>query len=178
MPPWIDSGRARSHEVDLRWARALHRGAARPQLVSLFSVFSRLGGPLTWVLVLLALPWLGGARGPALAWSALGLGAANLLLYWGLKRSTRRERPFRQCQDIRECVVADDLFSFPSGHALHACAYAALLSGAFPALAPWLWSFAALVALSRVVLGVHFPSDVLAGAAIGMTTGSLAWWLT
>ena len=44
-------------------------------------------------------------------------------------------------------------------------------------LAPLVWSFAVLVGLSRVVLGVHYPSDVLAGAAIGIATGGVTWWV-
>lgn len=173
--PWFVSGRARSLELDRRCARALHRGAARPRLESFFMLFSHLGDASTWVVVTLALPLLGGAQGTLLALLGLALGALNLLIYWSLKQITRRERPFRQCTDIRECVHAEDLFSFPSGHALHAFAFAMLLSGAYPALAPLVWSFAVLVGLSRVVLGVHYPSDVLAGAAIGVATGSLTW---
>jgi undecaprenyl-diphosphatase len=101
------------------------------------------------------------------------LGAVDLVIYYALKRSTRRQRPFERCDDIHACLKVPDAFSFPSGHTLHAFAFALLLSAFHPALAPLLWSFAALVGLARVVLGLHFPSDVVFGAVIGTATASL-----
>lgn len=61
-----------------------------------------------------------------------------------------------------------DPFSFPSGHATAALAVAAALSLAYPVLTPGLALLAAAVAASRVVLGVHHVSDVLAGASLGL----------
>lgn len=172
MPPWLDSGRLRGAELDLRGAQALHRAAARPLLLHLLALCSRLAdGPL-WVALIVLLPWLseGGGREAGLM---LLLGAVNLAVYYTLKRSTRRQRPFERCHDIRACLKVPDAFSFPSGHTLHAFAFAMLLASFHPALAPLLWGFAALVGLSRVVLGLHFPSDVLFGALLGTATASL-----
>ncbi|KQY88877.1 phosphatase PAP2 family protein [Pelomonas sp. Root1444] len=172
MPPWLDSGRLRGAELDLRGAQALHRAAARPLLLHLLALCSRLAdGPL-WVALIVLLPWLseGGGREAGLM---LLLGAVNLAVYYTLKRSTRRQRPFERCHDIRACLKVPDAFSFPSGHTLHVFAFAMLLASFHPALAPLLWGFAALVGLSRVVLGLHFPSDVLFGALLGTATASL-----
>lgn len=158
--------------MDLRGAQALHRAAARPLLLHVLALCSRLAdGPL-WVGLMLLQPWVkaGGGRQAVLM---LLLGAVNLALYYSLKRSTRRQRPFERCDDIRARAKVPDAFSFPSGHTLHAFSFALLLSAFYPALAPLLWSFAALVGLSRVVLGLHFPSDVLIGAAVGTATASL-----
>jgi undecaprenyl-diphosphatase len=172
MPPWLDASRLRGAALDLRGAQALHRAAAWPLVRGLLRGCSRLAdGPL-WVALIVVMPWLepdGGRHAGRL----LALGAVNLALYYALKRSTRRPRPFECCDGIRACGRVPDAFSFPSGHTLHAFAFAALLSGLHPALAPWLWSFAVLVALSRVVLGLHFPSDVAAGAVLGIGTGAL-----
>jgi undecaprenyl-diphosphatase len=60
-----------------------------------------------------------------------------------------------------------DRFSFPSGHTMHAVAFSLIAATTFPELAWPLWSFTVLVALSRPMLGLHYPSDVLAGALLG-----------
>lgn len=170
---WLAAGRARGGALDRRCAVALHRAAAYPFALRLLQACSRLAdGPL-WVSLLLLLPLTGVA---GLHWALLVLvtGSVNLLIYWAVKRGTRRPRPFRQHPGlIRARARAPDLFSFPSGHTVHAVAFALLLSAAYPALAPLLWGFAALVGASRVVLGLHYPSDVLAGAVIGAVTASL-----
>ena len=60
-----------------------------------------------------------------------------------------------------------DRYSFPSGHTLHATSFSILAIDAFPQLG-WLCApFAVLVAISRVILGLHYPTDVAAGAVIG-----------
>lgn len=172
MPPWLDSGRSRSVELDLRGARALHRAVSRPGVLRLLAFCSRVAdGPL-WFSLILLWPLLDADVGWLGSRLVLAIGAVNLLLYWGLKRSTRRLRPFDRCDDIRACVKVPDPFSFPSGHTLHATAFALLLSSFYPALGPLLWPFAALVGVSRVVLGLHFPSDVLVGALLGAGTAS------
>lgn len=171
MPPWLDAGRVRGAALDLRGAQALHRAAARPLLPHLLAWCSRLAdGPL-WIGLLVLMLVMGRWREALLM---LALGAVNLALYYALKLGTRRQRPFERCADIRACLKVPDAFSFPSGHTLHAFAFAALLSTFHPGLAPLLWGFAVLVGLARVVLGLHFPSDVLVGAVMGMATASLA----
>lgn len=170
MPPWLDAGRLRGAELDLRGAQALHRAAARPLLPRVLALCSRLAdGPL-WVALM---PVLALAGETHLALLMLALGAINLALYYALKHGTRRQRPFERCADIRACLKVPDAFSFPSGHTLHAFAFALLLSAFHPALAPLLWGFAVLVGLARIVLGLHFPSDVLMGALIGTATAGL-----
>ena len=84
-----------------------------------------------------------------------------------LKSSTTRERPYRTLRDVRAAIDPLDAFSFPSGHTLHAVAFTVVAVSAFPLLAWVFVPFTLLVALSRVVLGLHYPSDVLAGAGIG-----------
>jgi undecaprenyl-diphosphatase len=67
-----------------------------------------------------------------------------------------------------------DRYSFPSGHTLHAVSFTILAVHSFPELAWLLVPFAALIAASRVVLGLHYPSDVAAGALIGAALATLS----
>lgn len=162
MLPW--------RELDRRGALALHRASATPAVLRLLAACSRLSDADAWCLVVAVL-WF---THPPLARTMTLLGAANLALYALLKQGTRRDRPcdpLKGCAGIRACTPVPDAFSFPSGHTLHAVAFSLPLAAAFPTLAPALWTFATLVAVSRVVLGLHYPSDVVAGAAIGGITG-------
>ena len=163
-------------ERDLLWTRWLHRGANYRSLVMLLAVVSRLGNGVLWYGSMAVLPLLAGARGWACSLRMMALGLLNLTIYLLLKRWAGRPRPYVACQDIRACTRALDQFSFPSGHTLHAVAFSCVLIEYFPALAIVLVPFTALIALSRVVLGLHYPSDVVAGAAIGglMAVGVLA----
>jgi undecaprenyl-diphosphatase len=94
-------------------------------------------------------------------------GVIGFIVYKLLKSGTGRLRPYKALLDIRAGIAPLDAFSFPSGHTLHAVAFTLVAVAYFPALAWVLAPFTALVAISRVVLGLHYPSDVLAGTAIG-----------
>lgn len=167
MPRWLDAGRVRGVELDRRGARALHHGITQPLLLRVLAFASRLGDAPTWVALLLLVPLLDARDGAEVARLMGVLGAINLALYYALKRTTRRQRPFEQCQDIRAALPPPDAYSFPSGHTLHAVGFGVLLAWFYPVLAPLLGLFAVLVGLSRIALGLHYPSDVLIGAAVG-----------
>ena len=171
---WFDQGRVVGAELDRRCALALHQGSAQPLLLGLMRWCSRFGDGPMWAALLLVLPLAGGPNGLRCALLVALLGGANVLVYLALKLGTRRSRPCTQCPGIRACVRVPDRFSFPSGHTLHAVAFAVLLSAYYPALAPLLWAYAVMVALARVVLGVHYPSDVLVGALLGATSACIA----
>lgn len=162
LPPWH-----RWAERDRNWSLALYRASALPLLVRLLVAVSWLSNGKLWYLLILALPWLDPAQGTACALRMVLLGAVNLLIYTILKRHFARPRPFVGCPGVEACARVLDEFSFPSGHMLHAIGFSTLLVAYFPQLAWVLWPFAALVALSRVVLGLHYPSDVAVGALLG-----------
>lgn len=152
---------------ELRWCLSLNRWGARPLVLRVFGVASRLGDGPAWYALMALLPAL---FGPAAAAASLHLGLTalvNVLLYRVLKRWTRRPRPFRRLGAIKAHVAPLDEFSFPSGHTLHAVSMTLLVCWYFPVLATLLVPFALLVAASRVVLGLHYPSDVLAATVIG-----------
>jgi undecaprenyl-diphosphatase len=136
--------------------------------------------------------WMLGATrfGDGPGWAALGLalvatghegragaGAATVagflasVLFMALKRRFRRRRPCDAAPHPLFDVRPPDAFSFPSGHTMNAFAVAAVLGLGFPFAAPLLAILAASIGASRVVLGLHYPSDVAAGAALGTLIG-------
>jgi undecaprenyl-diphosphatase len=103
-------------------------------------------------------------------WVALAVPVAVLLAdlsATGVKHATGRRRPEEALGEIDVLVSTPGSPGFPSGHAATSFAAAVILSVALPALAPAFVALAALVAFSRLYVGVHFPLDVLAGAALG-----------
>ena len=144
---------------------------------TLFAVISRLGDGVFWYLLMAALVLVDGMDGLRASAHMAATGVVALTLYKVLKRWTRRPRPYAADLRIRAWVAPLDEFSFPSGHTLHAVSFTIVALAYYPWLAPLLVPFTAGVALSRVVLGLHYPSDVLAatGIAIGLASASLAW---
>jgi len=90
-------------------------------------------------------------------------------LYFVLKNSFKRNRPQQAIKDFRSVIIPSDQFSFPSGHTSAAFMVAALMSYFFPALQIGFYIWASLVGFSRVVLGVHFPTDTLVGMILGFS---------
>lgn len=168
----VDEARARWAERDRRWALSLHGLASRPAVVTALVLASRLGDGLVWYATMLVLPFVDGPRGAACALQMLGVGVLNLALYRTVKRRVCRPRPCDACLGIRACTPALDEYSFPSGHTLHAVAFSLVLSFHYPAAGMLVWPFAVAVAASRIVLGLHYPSDVVLGAAMGALMGA------
>jgi undecaprenyl-diphosphatase len=155
--------------LDRRWTRNANRWGARPRVRGCFRAASKLGdGPLWYVLI--AVLAIADGFGPDSLQLALTVGCALLLYRW-LKRRTRRPRPFFADPDICLWERPLDEFSFPSGHTLHAVAFSAVACLHWPMLAWVLLPLTAGIAVSRIVLGLHYPSDVLAAMGIG---GALA----
>ncbi|KRG43508.1 phosphoesterase [Stenotrophomonas pictorum JCM 9942] len=159
---------------EARWCRRANRYGRRRGIRTLFSVLSRLGDGVFWYVLMVALVLADGLDGLRAALHMALTGAAALALYKGLKRWTRRPRPFAADLRIRAWIAPLDEYSFPSGHTLHAVAFTWVALAYYPQLAPLLLPFCAGVALSRVVLGLHYPSDVLAATGIGLGLGGLS----
>jgi undecaprenyl-diphosphatase len=99
---------------------------------------------------------------------AVGTGQSTFFI---LKRLTSRERPCATQTHCWASLLPPDRFSFPSGHAITAFAITFSLGLYYPALLAGLIFCALSVAASRVILGLHYLSDVLIGIVIGMTIG-------
>jgi undecaprenyl-diphosphatase len=98
---------------------------------------------------------------------------ASQLLSTLMKHAVGRDRPSVTYSDVHPLVPLPDSSSMPSGHAWVAAAAATVLWVVLPARRAWIVGLAALIGVSRVYLGVHYPSDVLVGAAGGVATGLL-----
>ena len=142
-----------------------------------FAAVSRLGDGMFWYALMAGLIGLDGVAGLRASLHLVATGIVALTLYTLLKRWARRPRPFASDQRIRAWVAPLDEFSFPSGHTLHAVALSLVAMAHYPMLALLLAPVTASVAASRVVLGLHYPSDVLAATAIGSALAGLSLWL-
>lgn len=158
---------ARFDHAEYRLCRGLNRSAEWAWLRAVMRIASRLGDGLLWYLLLAALPLIYGVTAirPALIMMATGL--AGLLIYRKLKSSLLRERPFIRHPGILLAMPPLDRYSFPSGHTLHAVCFTWQTVAHFPQLGWVLVPAAALIAVSRIILGLHYPTDVIAGGAIG-----------
>jgi undecaprenyl-diphosphatase len=154
-----------------------NRWGARRAVGVFFGIVSRLGDGVFWYVLMLALAVADGLRGLEAATHMAVTGLAALLLYRVLKRWTRRPRPFRACPGVIAHIPPLDEFSFPSGHTLQAMGFTIVAIAWYPLLAPLLITFTTLVAVSRVILGLHYPSDVLAAMLIGSGLGAASLWL-
>ncbi len=163
--------------LDGRVCVLANRWGARRMVGLFFRAVSRLGDGMFWYALMAVLALLGGHRGVLAAAHMAATGVTALLLYRLLKRWTRRPRPYRVCAGVIAHVPALDEFSFPSGHTLQAVSFSVVALAWYPPLAPLLLVFTALVAASRVILGLHYPSDVLAAIAIGSGLGTASLWL-
>lgn len=109
--------------------------------------------------------------------AVLSISACELLNKHLIRAYVMRPRPPLALHDVRLLVGLGPSSSFVSSHAHNAAAVSAALARAWPRCAPYVMAFAAVVAYSRVYVGVHYPSDVICGALLGVVVSSLLWRL-
>lgn len=159
---------ARFDLVEYRLCRMLNLGSRRSPQLWLMQAASRAGDGVIWYLLAALLPLLYGRAGARASLAMALTGTAGLALYKLLKKTFVRERPFIRHPGITLAMPPLDRYSFPSGHTLHAVCFSTQAVVQFPELGWVLGPLTALIAASRVVLGLHYPSDVLAGALLGL----------
>lgn len=142
----------------------------------LFAISSRLGNGIAWYALAALIAVFGGHD----AWLAMAVmlisAGLGLAIYASIKHLTARPRPQMAHDGLVLSVAPLDKYSFPSGHTLHAVNFAIQIIVFAPYLAWLVIPFALSVALSRMVLGLHYLSDVLVGALIGGMLAGLSLW--
>src|SRR5580693_7992135 len=156
---------------DHRLMRRVHRWRAPRWFRILMIIATRGGDGWLWYALGGILVIFGGEH----RFAAIGAGAtaalAGIFVFRALKHASRRKRP---CEIEPHCwaaILPPDKYSFPSGHSITAFAVAMSIGLFYPQLQASLLAVAFLIASSRIILGMHFLSDVLAGSAIGAALG-------
>ena len=149
------------------WCLVANRWGARWEVRSFFRAISRLGDGELWYALIFAPMFLDPVMGLQATANLALVGGISALLYRRLKHWTKRPRPFAADGRIRAWVAPLDEYSFPSGHTLHAVSFSIVACAWYPRLTWVMVPFTACVAMSRVELGMHYPSDVFAAALIG-----------
>jgi undecaprenyl-diphosphatase len=161
-------------EFELNVCLRVNALSRRQILRRLFQIVSRLGDYPAWLVlgVGIAISQDNGTLDFAL--QAIATGLIGVLVYKALKERLVRERPYVTHGQIICGTAPLDRYSFPSGHTLHAVSLTILYGAYEPVLLVVMVPFAVLVAASRIVLGLHYPSDVVAGALIGALLASVS----
>lgn len=135
---------------------------------------TRLGDGWLWYSIGLIVLLFGGAERYEALGAAAVSSATGVILFVTLKRLFNRQRPSAIDPHCWATLLPPDRFSFPSGHTITAFSIAVPLGLFYPAILMGLLFCALSIALSRVLLGLHFLSDVLAGCVIGVTVGLIS----
>ncbi len=153
--------------------KLFNRISDRTGVRAFFVAISELGDGGAWYMLIVALPLIYGHSGLDTSFDMVKVGIVNLVLYKVIKQITGRPRPYAIGLNITLGTAPLDQYSFPSGHTMHAVAFSFVAIAHHSGMIWVLIPFSSLIAMSRIILGLHYPTDVIAGAVIGGYVASL-----
>ncbi|WP_415893484.1 phosphatase PAP2 family protein [Neptuniibacter sp. PT8_73] len=156
--------------LTFNWCLGLPKAA---QIASVSRQVSRLGDGVLYLFIGFALALFEQQFGLLFLLVGLFAYAIELPLYLILKNTIKRDRP---CDSLpfEAYIVPSDKFSFPSGHSAAAFVFASLVAHFYPEFSAVSYVLAVAIGMSRVLLGVHYPTDILAGAVLGLSCAATA----
>lgn len=166
----------RVHHLDTLAFLWLHVTKGFPYRKSVRWISHTGDGPL-YLVIALALLVLEPANGKTFFWAGLIAYGLDVSLYLVLKNLIKRDRPAARIDFYEAWITPSDQFSFPSGHTAAAFLFACLFVHYYPFIALPVYVWASLIGASRVLLGVHYPSDIAAGALLGTSCAFLGIYL-
>jgi len=161
----------RYDDIAFRWCMSRKRAA---KIAAISRLFSRLGDGYFYALLGLILLFLEERSGSDFLRTGLIAFAIELPVYLLCKNLIRRQRPCDVSIDFNAFLVPSDKFSFPSGHTAAAFVMAALSNYYYPEFGVVAFSLATIIGSSRVLLGVHYPTDIVAGFVLGLSSLHIA----
>lgn len=162
---------SRYDDIAYRWCMSRKRAA---EIAVVSRMFSRLGDGYFYALLGLALLFVEEQSGSDFLRTGLIAFAIELPAYLLGKNLIRRQRPCDVSIDFNAFLVPSDKFSFPSGHTAAAFVMAALCNYYYPEFGVFAFILATIIGTSRILLGVHYPTDIVAGVVLGLSSLQIA----
>lgn len=161
------------HNIDLNILKTLHSLVQNPFFDKVMPYITSLGNSgIIWIVISIVMICIKKYRKTGI----LCLSALLLTTVLGegiIKHLVQRQRPYNYIGPLDLLISEPVSYSFPSGHTGSSFAAATVLSCRIPKLTPWVFSFAVIIAFSRMYLMVHYPTDVLMGALLGILSAAV-----
>ena len=162
------------NRVDMNICLLFNKGCRYKAISEFFTLVSRLGDGAFFYGLILILPLIYGVDAIKVSLHLSITAVLSIAVYKLIKEITGRQRPCNVHEDIYLAADPLDLYSFPSGHTLHAVSFTLVVMNYYPELGLICIPFVVCIALSRIILGLHYPTDVVAGMVIGATLATFS----